>query len=390
MHAPLDLALRAEWRPLSGMEAITTEWRSLAERAIEPNIFYEPGFALAAAPVLGQDAGAVLVWATSGRLLGFFPAWIERRYGLLPRVLMGWVHPYAPLGLPLVDRDDAEKVIAAWLDHLAQDKSLPAVALVPFLPQEGAFAEAFERVIAPRGTAVAHFGVHERAFFEPGEIRQDYIQHAVSAKTRKELNRKRRRLEESGALTREAVTSPFAIRAAMAEFFALEASGWKGRAGTAAAQSEDIKGFVEQAVCALAAEGKTRADLVRIDGKLVAATLVLMSQDTAWGWKIAYDEAYARFSPAVQLVYDLTQVLLGNPQIMRGDSCATPDHPMIDHLWRERLPLSDCMIALRPGPAFTAARRLEAARRRAIALAKRARDTWRRKSVRPARAASAG
>src|SRR5437868_6500935 len=136
MHAPLDLALRTEWRPLAGLEAIATEWRSLAERAIEPNVFYEPAFALAAAPALGVDAGALLVWSASGPLTGFFPGRIERRYGAFGRVLVGWIHPYAPLGLPLVDRDAADKAIAAWLDHLANDAAFPGILLMPFFPEE--------------------------------------------------------------------------------------------------------------------------------------------------------------------------------------------------------------------------------------------------------------
>ena len=40
-----------------------SEWRDLAARALEPNVFYDPAFALAAAPVFGADAGAVLVWS---------------------------------------------------------------------------------------------------------------------------------------------------------------------------------------------------------------------------------------------------------------------------------------------------------------------------------------
>ena len=361
---------------------IAGEWRSLAERAIEPNVFYEPSFALAAAPVLGADAGALLVWSAAGRLIGFFPARIERRYGPLPAVLVGWIHPYGPLGLPLVDRDAADAAIAAWLDHLARDKSLPGVLLMPFLPEAGLFATAFNRAVAQRGAETARFGRHARAFFEPGSSREDYLQRSIAAKTRKELGRKRRRLDETGAVTREAVVAPDAMRDAMADFFALEASGWKGRAGTAATMCDGIRGFIEQAVTELSADGKARVDLVRVDGKLIAATLVLTSGDTAWGWKIAYDEGYARFSPAVQLVLDLTQTLLADPRIQRADSCANPDHPMIDHLWRERLPMADCMIGLRPGIGFPLARKLEAARRNAIAAVKTGRSWMRRKTLR--------
>src|SRR5882762_9172092 len=95
MLAPLETALTTEWRPLAGLAGIAAEWRALARRAVEPNIFYEPAFALAAAPVLGSDAGAVLVRSLEPRrLIGLFPCRIERRrYGVRLPLLAGWTHP---------------------------------------------------------------------------------------------------------------------------------------------------------------------------------------------------------------------------------------------------------------------------------------------------------
>jgi hypothetical protein len=81
-----------EWRPLVELNSIAAEWASLAERAIEPNVFYEPAFALAAAPVFGKGVGAALIWSASvpRQLIGFFPARIESfRYGLPLSVLVG-------------------------------------------------------------------------------------------------------------------------------------------------------------------------------------------------------------------------------------------------------------------------------------------------------------
>src|SRR5262249_53860453 len=111
--------LRVEWQPLAAWPAIVPAWRALAARALESNIFYEPSFAQAAAAVFGRDLGAMLVWSPTDQLAGFFPARFERRVGM--RVLAAWTHPYAPLGTPLVDRDAADAVLAAWLDHLASD-----------------------------------------------------------------------------------------------------------------------------------------------------------------------------------------------------------------------------------------------------------------------------
>src|SRR5579862_5283510 len=79
---PRRAVMQAEWQPLSALGANVAEWRDLSARAIEPNVFYDPAFALAAAPVFGKTAGAILV-RRKNRLIGLFPARIERRYGLL-------------------------------------------------------------------------------------------------------------------------------------------------------------------------------------------------------------------------------------------------------------------------------------------------------------------
>ncbi len=82
----------------------------------------------------------------------------------------------------------------------------------------------------------------------------------------------------------------------------------------------------------------------------------------------------------MQLLLDVTKGLLGNPTIARADSCATPDHPMIDHVWRERLVLADRLVRIGPenAAACALACALEAALRAAIAGTKALRDLVRR------------
>jgi len=170
-----------------------------------------------------------------------------------------------------------------------------------------------------------------------------------------------------------AATEPPAVAAALGDFLALEAGGWKGRAGTATADRDDLHRFLRTAVGGLAAEGKVLVNRILVDGRAIAAGIVLRSGRGAWFWKIAYDESFARFSPGVMLTVALSNELLEDAAIERADSCATENHPMIDRLWCERLALCDRLVALRPQAPFAAVRRLEALRSAAIAAAKRIR-----------------
>jgi CelD/BcsL family acetyltransferase involved in cellulose biosynthesis len=372
----LDPLLRTQWRPLTSLAGDAAAWRELAARALEPNVFYEPSFALAAAPVFAGDAGALLVSSAAGRLLGLFPMRIERRrYGFPPALLVGFVHSYAPLGTPLIDRDHADAVFDAFFTHLERDEALPRLLLLPLLPEDGLISAALERALTRRVLRRARFGCHRRALLVPGAERAHYIEQTVNAKTRKELSRKRRRLADLGEVSHETITAPAAMTNMIGRFLDLEAAGWKGRSGTAAANDPRIRAFLEQALVDLSAEGKARCDVLSVGDRPVAAAIVLRSGATAWDWKIAYDESYARFSPGVQLTLDLTRSLLADESIERIDSCATADHPMIDHLWRERLALCDHLIGLaRAGaPVFLLARGLEWLRRAFIVAAKRIR-----------------
>jgi len=369
-------SVTAEWRGLAELAPIAAAWRELAERALEPNVFYEPSFALAAAPVFGRDAGAVLIWSGTSprRLLGFFPARIEqRRYGLKLPILVGLTHPYGPLGVPLAEREAAEPIIAAWLAHLAADPALPGLVLLPFLPETGPFAAALDAILRRAQVPAADFNRHQRALLMPSGEGSLY-----GLRQHKELRRQWRRLSETGAVLFTAATEPSAVAAALEDFLALEASGWKGRAGTAIAEDQNLDRFIRTAVSSLAAEGKVSINRILVDGRAIAATIVLRSGRHAWFWKIAYDEAFARFSPGVMLTAVLTDELVENATIARTDSCATANHPMIDRLWRERLALCDRLIAVRPQAPFSLVRRLERLRSAAVARAKSMRDCLRR------------
>jgi CelD/BcsL family acetyltransferase involved in cellulose biosynthesis len=374
-------ALAVEWRPLSDLEPIADAWRELAARALEPNVFYEPAFAQPAAQIFSRDAGALLVWSgTSPRkLLGFFPGRIEpRRYGLKLPVLVGWTHAYAPLGTPLVEREAAEPVIAAWLAHLADDPELPGLVLLPFLPVDGPFATALDAIVRRAQMPVADFNTHQRAQLVPDGDRLFYVERTLGQHKHKELRRYVRRLGDIGALLFTTATEPETVAAAIEDFFKLEMRGWKGKAGTAASLHDGIRNFITAAVAGLAAEGKVAINRIFIDGSAIAVTITLRSADTAWFWKIVYDEKFAQHSPGVVLTFAVTEDLVEDTTLVRTDSCAAANHPMIDHIWRERLTLCDRLIAVRPQISFASVRRLEMLRNTAVAAAKAVRNQMHR------------
>jgi CelD/BcsL family acetyltransferase involved in cellulose biosynthesis len=289
-------------------------------------------------------------------------------------MLIGWTHPYAPLGTPLVEREAAEPVIAAWLAHLADGAELPGLVLLPYLPTDGPFALALDAIMRRAQMPADDFNRHERAQLVPHDDRLTYVERTLGQRRHKELRRYVRRLADSGAILFTTATEPGAVGKALTDFFTLEGRGWKGQAGTAAAQHDDIRAFMTGAVGGLAAQGKVAVNRILIDGRAIAVTITLRSADTAWFWKIVYDETFAQYSPGVVLTFAVTEDLVEDLSLVRTDSCATANHPMIDHIWRERLKLGDRLIGARRDAPFASARRLEMLRNASIAAAKTVRS----------------
>jgi CelD/BcsL family acetyltransferase involved in cellulose biosynthesis len=366
-------ALQVEARPLSELGEIRDAWAGLAERALERNVFAEPVFVLAAAQHISEarNAAAVLVWERGdgpAALVGVFPI-VWPRLPLLPNALRTWRSSYAPLGVPLVDRTCGERVVDAFMGFLAARVTRCAAAIFAMVPECGPFAQVVEKVANRRGLSLNRLDAHVRAVLPSGT---DEL--LLSPKKLKELKRQLRRLGELGEVHFERHREPCAVRAALETFLAVEASGWKSNRGTALVQDTGAATFVRTMVRELARDGRCRIDLLKVGATAIAAGIVIESGDRAYFWKVAYDEAYARYSPGVQLTLALTQRQLERKSIAVTDSCAIADHPMIDRLWRSRMSIVDLVVSSRPAPwrpaAIVIAR--EEARRGVRAIAKAA------------------
>lgn len=361
-----------------GLVRIRDAWKALAGRAAEPNVFYDPDFALPAIEglVAGAAIRALLVWCDDGpsgrRLTGVFPFIAKRRWGVPLSVGEAFIHPYAMSSAPLVDRQAVPETVAAFLDWLEGDTS-PAAWLFRFLPEDGSLHAAFVDAAGLRKAALSRHGAYHRAVFDGGSVDERYLDVALGSKRRKEYRRLRRRLADHGEVTVTRAEAPDTVAAGIDAFLALEAAGWKGARGTAAALSPEIARMFKAIAAGLAASGQIRVDALTVDGKPVAVAVSCGEGTDWWFWKIAYDEDFATYSPGVQLVAEITQAAIAARDDETYDSCALPGIPMIERLWRQRRPYADVLIAPATlGGLRGMAGRLETWRRRMERLAKRA------------------
>ena len=317
-------------------------WSHLAAEAVEDNVFFDPLFLTPAAAALGVDPMLITVMGEGGRLDAAMPL-RRHRLGRVAPALAGFAHDYGPLGTPLLSRRDPAAAAGRLVEAALARAGSGAALILPYVPDDGPAMAALADAATRLGRQVRRESRHERAMLDRAADGVD-PRRTLPTRRRKEYDRQLRRLGDEGATSIETAATPDDVASAFAAFVALEAAGWKGRRRTAFANRPAALAFARQAVVALAAKGACSILTLRSGERAAAMLICFTAGRTATTWKIAYDETLGRFSPGAQLMLAAPPILFANPAVQQIDSCATPNHPMIDHLWRGRLPLATLVI----------------------------------------------
>lgn len=333
-------------RPLTQVDR--GQWHDLGERAIEPNGYYLPGWELSvSASARGRTQAMALcafASATPSRLIGLMPVVSLWRAWTIPLPALVSAHPYGTLCSPLLDRDAAVEAAAGLM---MQAKNAGAHALVlRDIALDGPALNAVAEAIRPDGLEPRVLSSHARASLDATQQADQLLREALGGKKLKELRRQRQRLAEHGRVSVDVAHTPDQVKAALETFLRLEASGWKGKRGTALIQHDGDAAFIRGAVPALAEARQGEIISLRAGETPVAAGIVLRHQDRAFFFKLGIDERFAKYSPGVQLTLELTRHLCADPAIASADSTASADHPMINPIWRGRLTIGDVLVPL--------------------------------------------
>jgi CelD/BcsL family acetyltransferase involved in cellulose biosynthesis len=329
------------------------QWRALAGRAVEPNGYYLPDWALAInASARGRtNVSALGAWSDvsaaepdAARLIGLMPAVSLWRAYKIPLPALVSADPYGTLCTPLLDREMADEA-AMRLMRQARDAGAHALILRD-VTLGGAVMKTFTRVLERGAMRPRLLRSHARAGLDATRDADELLRDALGAKKLKELRRQRHRLAEHGEVSFEVARTPDDVARALETFLTLEASGWKAQRGTALTQDDGDASFIRRAAVGLAEHGQCEIATLRAGDTPVAATIVPRHRDRAFYFKLGVDERFAKLSPGVQLTLDVTRYLCADPAIAMVDSMAAADHPMINPIWRGRLMIGDVLIPL--------------------------------------------
>lgn len=336
---------------------IDADWLDLMTRTDAPNVFMNPALIhLAVQSYSDRRICTLLAWqrhAGSERLVGVWAfVCAHARQSLLPvTVLAAPPMPNSYLATPVIDRACLHETLAAMLDCVAADSSLPDIIALDAMTADDATMEALTRVLAARGSQPCIFRRAQRPRLASDLDGRQYMEQALSSSSRKKLRQHRRRLGEKGALEFHVISEPHAVRTVFEDFLSLEATGWKGRRGTALASDPADAAIARDMIAALAQRGQAALHALTLAGRPISVQVVLRAGAAAYTWKTAYDERLHEYSPGMLLLEDYTAAFLADGGIAWVDSCTFDDDGFMA-AWRERQAIADMWIDARRGDFF--------------------------------------
>lgn len=261
---------------------VADEWERLAI-GFSANPFVRPGWITAWRHAFGRGQPLVLAAYAEDDLVGVLP--LQKRRGVVSSPT-NWHTP--EFGVVSKDDEVTDALLTAAVRTSRRRLQVSFVddALVHRL---GAVATVARRPVLSR--------VLQRSPRLPLETSfADYLA-AQSRNLRRTIKRKRRSAEAVGSLS-------FTVHekldeARLEEFFAVEASGWKGRNGTAISSDSRTRVFYTEIARWAAARGLLRLTSTRLAGRPVAGDLSLESDGVLYVLKTGSDESFADHSPGV-------------------------------------------------------------------------------------------
>ncbi len=207
-------------------------------------------------------------------------------------------------GAPLYEPGDwihlSEEALASLARAVVR---IGAAVAVPRIPRLSALWRAVPAATRRRAVAVVRPSTPSLGV----DIATDWETYCLtlSARTRQRLEAARdRAARQVGPVTLAMLTPrPEDVEGLLDTVLRVEASGWKGRAGSALALRPAMRAFFHDYGRRLAERRQLRVSTLSIGQTVAAVEVAVQAHGRRWGLKVAYHEGAAGYAPALQLVH---------------------------------------------------------------------------------------
>lgn len=274
-----------DFRVYSDIEAIAASWNQLALRQ-RAAPFLAPGWYEIWNRVFGErDELKIFTLSRGGELAAIAPLRVHRGKFRSPT---NWHTP----GFDVLSED--ETVASELLNAILEQE--PYLLDLRFVSERGRAYAAMPGTAATRGLDLRRALLRSPIVRTEGDW--DQYERGLSQNLRKDINRRLRRLNESGDVELEVTSGGDRLEELLAEGFAVEASGWKGRDGTAIASHSNTLGFYSDLARWADSRDELRLAFLRLDGRAIAFIFGLEAHGVHYALKAGYLEDASRFAPS--------------------------------------------------------------------------------------------
>jgi CelD/BcsL family acetyltransferase involved in cellulose biosynthesis len=288
--------------PSAAFTDLLPEWRALWAQAPDREPFSHPGWVQAYLSAFEPSARpVVLTVRLDGTLVAALPLVRESTIfdGMPVRLLRAPMNPHSFRAQALVLADQPPQTPCAFIDHLSAMPgwdllTIPRFARSGFADQLGhcAASHGFPILLHPH-CPTRYIAIPARAL-DGGD--EPWLAD-VDPDLRKKMRRAWRQIQQEFRAEPELETCEVAEPADLQRFYDLEASGWKGRAGTAIKCSPGTVRFYTDVAQAFAGERALRLHFLCVQGVTIAGAFSIIAADRLYVLKWSYDEEYARYRP---------------------------------------------------------------------------------------------
>lgn len=331
-HADLTANDRAHWAALSALAGAT-------------NVFAQDWF-MQSALSHARDSGDVvlaIVGHVHGPWLGVMPLIAEPRFGRWPvRIWRNWSATNQFLGTPLVIAQSADifwEKLLTFLDQRAGSEIM--LHLEGFDADDPVSLALFNRC-KREGRAYHTIHCHDRPAHRAGEDAEG----RRDAKTRGRLRSLLKRIEREHGPVAVAVLDPDGPSAPWIDaFLEMEASGWKGRIGSALGSDCATKALFRAVIERGHANGSARLATLSVGGRPIAMSSWFESKIWGHGFKMTFDEGYRAYAPGQLLMREIRDSV-GRRSDMSFDTCVPRDASHCHRLWQNNRRIIDGAVAI--------------------------------------------
>ena len=298
-------SLSIRWfKDVDGLRQLENDWLELTPKA---SLFARYEWNLAAAMHLlgeGQEIWFCRIGDSAGRPLAIIPALAGntpvKPFGYLPALALGWSHQLATFDFPMALGANALEVGKAMLLAF---KDLPIKWRVVSWPRVMADSNAAKvaQALGKRWADITPAAPCSTFYTASAPNQADGLEifTVKSSKLRSKLAYTTRRLATQGPLQMRMAREQGDIAGYFEEFLRLESSGWKGAHGTGTAISlvPSAKAFYSSLLAQSNPYFETDIALLFCGDNAVAGQFLIRVAGWEHQYKIAYDEAYFKFSP---------------------------------------------------------------------------------------------